>query len=133
MTSTLKFLGIMHKLGTENKTVSKVYRRMLDIDLFIAAYTELAKNEGRLTPGTTDETIDGASRAKLEQLIEDLRNKTFKWTPVRRTYIPKSNNKLRPLGMPMVRAYCTSFKGCWGLGESKSHQTVGIRIYDLLR
>lgn len=103
MTSTLKFLGIMHKLGTENKTVSKVYRRMLDIDLFIAAYTELAKNEGRLTPGTTDETIDGASRAKLEQLIEDLRNKTFKWTPVRRTYIPKSNNKLRPLGMPSWR------------------------------
>lgn len=100
MTSTLKFIGIMHKLGNEEKTVSKVYRRMLDIDIFIAAYTELSKNEGRLTAGTTEETIDGASLAKLENIITSLRDKEFKWTPTRRTYIPKANGKSRPLGMP---------------------------------
>jgi group II intron reverse transcriptase/maturase len=99
MTSTPQFLGIMHKLGTEGKTVSKVYRRMLDLDLFIAAYTELATNQGRLTPGTDGETIDGTSLTKLQALLDDLRNKTFKWTPVRRSYIPKSNGKVRPLGI----------------------------------
>lgn len=100
MTSTHKFINIMHKLGTEQKPVSKVYRRMLDLDLFVAAYTELARNEGRLTPGTDGETIDGTSIAKLEKLIEKLRNKSFKWTPTRRIYIAKANGKKRPISMP---------------------------------
>lgn len=90
----------MHKLGTEGKTVAKVYRRMLDLDLFVAAYTELSANQGRLTPGTDGETIDGTSLVKLQTLIDDLRNKTFRWTPVRRSYIPKSNGKRRALGIP---------------------------------
>jgi len=100
MTSTHKFLGLMHKLGTEEKPVSKIYRRMLDLDLFIAAYTELATNQGRLTKGTNDITIDGTSIAKLENLIERLRNKSFKWTPMRRTYIDKADGKKRPLSIP---------------------------------
>jgi len=100
MTSTHKFLEIMHKLGTEQKPVSKVFRRMLDRNLFIAAYTELARNKGRLTPGIDNETIDGTSIDDLETLIEGLRNKTFRWTPVRRTYVPKSNGKMRPIGIP---------------------------------
>jgi group II intron reverse transcriptase/maturase len=100
MTSTHRFLEIMHKLGTEKKTVSKVFRRMLDLDLFIAAYTELAQNKGSLTPGTDGETIDGTTIEKLEQLIQTVREKTFRWTPVRRVYIPKKNGKKRPLGIP---------------------------------
>jgi retron-type reverse transcriptase len=100
MTLTHRFLEIMHKLGTENKTVSKVFRRMLDINLFVTAYTELATNKGSLTAGTNDKTIDGTSIEKLEKLIEDIRNKRFRWTPVKRVYIPKSNGKKRPLGIP---------------------------------
>ncbi len=101
MTLTPEFLGIMHKLGTEHKTVSKVFRRMLDINLFIAAYTELAKNKGRLTPGIDNVTIDGTSINKLEKLIEKLRNKEFKWTPVKRVFIPKKNSHdKRTLGIP---------------------------------
>jgi group II intron reverse transcriptase/maturase len=93
----------MHKLGTEDKSVSKVYRRMLDRDLFVAAYTELAANQGRLTPGVDGETIDGASLNKLDALIDDIRTKRFRWTPVKRVYIPKSNGKKRPLGIPSWR------------------------------
>lgn len=100
MTSTHKFLEIMHKLGTERKPVSKVFRRMLDLNLFIAAYTELAPNRGSLTPGIDNETVDGTSIDDLKGLIEALRNKEFRWTPVQRTYIPKSNGKLRPIGKP---------------------------------
>lgn len=100
MTLTHRFLEIMCKLGTEQKPVSKVFRRMLDRNLFVAAYTELATHKGSLTAGINGETIDGSSVEKLEQLMDDLRNKQFRWTSVRRVYIPKSNGKKRPLGIP---------------------------------
>ena len=53
-----------------------------------------------MTPGTTPETIDGMSQAKIEALIDDLRHERFRWTPVRRVYIAKKTGKLRPLGLP---------------------------------
>lgn len=53
-----------------------------------------------MTPGTTPETVDGMSLAKIDHIIELLRNERYRWTSVRRTYIPKKNGKYRGLGMP---------------------------------
>jgi retron-type reverse transcriptase len=53
-----------------------------------------------MTPGATPETVDGMSLEKINAIIEALRYERYRWTPVRRTYIPKKNGKLRPLGMP---------------------------------
>lgn len=43
------------------------------------------------------------SLEKIEEIIKLLRNEQFRWTPVRRIYIPKKNAKakLRPLGLPV--------------------------------
>lgn len=39
----------------------------------------------------------------LQELHEDLKNKTYKAKDIRRTYIPKGDGKLRPLGIPVVQ------------------------------
>lgn len=48
----------------------------------------------------TPETVDGMSLEKINTIIDALKHERYKWTPVRRTYIPKKNGRLRPLGMP---------------------------------
>jgi retron-type reverse transcriptase len=37
---------------------------------------------------------------KIDQIIEAMRHERYRFRPVRRTYIPKKNGKLRPLGLP---------------------------------
>ena len=68
--------------------------------LYLMAYGRLYANKGAMTPGSTSETVDGMSMAKIEKLIDDLRHERYRWTPVRRTYIAKKNGKLRALGLP---------------------------------
>ena len=47
-----------------------------------------------MTAGATPETVDGMSLEKIQDIIEALRFERYRWTPVRRTYIPKKTGKL---------------------------------------
>jgi group II intron reverse transcriptase/maturase len=54
-----------------------------------------------MTPGSTEETVDGMSQAKIEAIIDALRQERYRWRPARRTYIEKKgSSKKRPLGLP---------------------------------
>jgi group II intron reverse transcriptase/maturase len=53
-----------------------------------------------MTPGATAETVDGMSQEKIAAMIEQLRSERYRWTPVRRVYIPKQKGGSRPLGVP---------------------------------
>ena len=53
-----------------------------------------------MTPDTTGETVDGMSREKIKSMIDLIRQERWRWTPVKRVYIPKKSGKLRPLGLP---------------------------------
>jgi group II intron reverse transcriptase/maturase len=93
-------LGIIHDRGRRNLPIEDVYRQLFNPDLFLRAYGRIYQNDGAMTRGATEETVDGMSLEKIKTLIEKIRYERFRWTPVRRTYIPKKNGKLRPLGLP---------------------------------
>jgi len=96
-----KLLDTLQNLGNRGEPVERLYARMLDEKLFIAAYTKLYSNKGAMTDGIDPtDSIDGMSLARIREIIQTLQNNDWQWKPVRRTYIPKANGKQRPLGIP---------------------------------
>ena len=93
-------LAIIRDRGNRGLPLEGIYRMLYNPDLYLRAYAKLYPNKGAMTKGATEETVDGMSLAKIEQLIDDLRYERHRWTPVRRVYIPKANGKKRPLGIP---------------------------------
>src|SRR5258708_22462506 len=93
-------LAIVRERGKRGLPLEDVYRMLYNPDLYLHAYGRLYKNKGAMTKGTTNETVDGMSLAKIKHLIDDIRHERYRWTPVRRVYIPKEKGGQRPLGLP---------------------------------
>src|SRR5215213_1835242 len=93
-------LAVIRDRGRRGLPLEDVYRQLFNPDLYLHAYGKIARNVGALTPGSTPETADGMSQEKIARLIAALRQERYRWTPVRRTYIPKKSGKVRPLGLP---------------------------------
>ncbi len=93
-------LAIIRERGKRGLPLEDVYRQLYNPDLYLRAYGRLYKNEGAMTKGITEETVDGMSLEKIRQLIDDVRHERHRWTPVRRVYIPKKKGGQRPLGLP---------------------------------
>jgi group II intron reverse transcriptase/maturase len=78
-----------------------LYRQLFNPELYRRAYGKIAPNAGAMTPGVTDETVDGMSQERIRTIIQALRYERYVWKPARRVYIEKKNsNKKRPLGIP---------------------------------
>ena len=70
------------------------------------AHHAVNTNQGRETAGIDSETMshfNGNLDGNLEELRRLLKTKSFEPQPVRRVYIPKTNGKKRPLGIPGIR------------------------------
>jgi len=80
----------------------RVYRNLYNPALFLQAYQNIYANKGSMTPGVDGQTFDAMSMERIERLIAALRDESYHPTPAKRTYIPKKNGKLRPLGIPSV-------------------------------
>ena len=52
------------------------------------------------TDGVTKDEYEANLMENLEALVERMKKFQYRPLPVRRTYIPKANGKLRPLGIP---------------------------------
>lgn len=95
-------LSILSQKSVQNKeyVFDRLYRNLFNPDFYRLAYSNIYANEGNMTAGIDDETIDGFNIEKVNTVIAELRQETYRPKPVRRTYIPKKNGRLRPLGIP---------------------------------
>lgn len=100
MHRTLSKNLILADRGRRGLTLERVYRELYDENRYLNCYGRLYPNEGAMTPGVTPETVDRMSLEKIRRIISTLRDGSFTWAPAKRAYIPKSNGKMRPLGLP---------------------------------
>jgi len=91
---------LQNSKNNKDEVFTRLYRYMLRPDLYYLAYKELYSNNGAATKGVNSDTADGFSEKKIQAIIQSLADETYTPKPVRRTYIKKSNGKLRPLGIP---------------------------------
>ena len=102
MKPTAAILENIRQASKANKEVrfTRLFRYMLRPDIYYLAYEHLYANNGAATRGVNDDTADRFSEKKVMAIIQALKDGTYTPSPVRRTYIPKRNGKLRPLGIP---------------------------------
>jgi RNA-directed DNA polymerase len=65
------------------------------------AVRRVTENQGKATPGVDREIWD--TPEKKATALQTLRPRGYRPRPLRRVYIPKSNGKRRPLGIPTMR------------------------------
>lgn len=79
----------------------RLYRNLYNPEFYVQAYLNIYANKGSMTQGVNNVTIDGMSMARIEKVIDSLRDHSYQPNPARREYIAKKNsNKKRPLGIP---------------------------------
>jgi len=97
-------LEVIRQLNARSGWINRnLYKLMFSPDLYVLAYERIKSEPGNMTPGTDNETLDGFSMDDINQLVQEMRTEKYQCKPVRRTYIPKSNGKLRKLGISSTR------------------------------
>ena len=82
--TTIKRLNTLGTISKEGKSVNGLFRLMENPTIWKIAYANIYSNKGALTKGVADETLDGFSYERVEELITKLKSGNYKFTPVRR-------------------------------------------------
>ena len=67
----------------------------------VIAVKRVTENQGKKTPGVDGETWSNPETKS--QAILSLKRRGYNPLPLKRVYIPKSNGKMRPLGIPTIK------------------------------
>ena len=80
----------------------KIYYLLHDPFTFVNAYTKISKNKGELAEGyNEDNIIEHSGLTQAKKIAKQIKNGTYKFKPVKRTWIPKpGKSKKRPVDVP---------------------------------
>ena len=57
------------------------------------AYGRIYSNHGAMTPGATQETVDGMSLGKIGRIIDAVRHERYRFSPARRGLDPEKERE----------------------------------------
>jgi group II intron reverse transcriptase/maturase len=97
--TVIRRLEALGTISQQGKRINGLFRLMEDPILWYEAYANIYSNDGAITKGVDDTTLDGFSEKRIKSIIQRLKDGTYHFKPVRRTYILKANGKKRPLGI----------------------------------
>ena len=101
MRNPINLLSSLQTHSTDRSyTFERLYRSLYNPELFLMAYQNIYASQGNMTKGTDGKTINAMSLNRIEGIIASLKDESYQPQPSRRTYIPKKNGKMRPLGIP---------------------------------
>jgi len=91
----------------ETQVIGGVWFRLIDKVFnpknLWSAWAKSARNKGSPgVDGITIERYEKDAEANVQRLSEELRTGTYQPKAIRRTYVPKPDGKMRPLGIPTV-------------------------------
>jgi RNA-directed DNA polymerase len=97
--TVIKRLEALETISKQGKRINGLFRLLDNPILWYEAYANIYSNKGAMTPGVDGVTLDGFSEERVTSIITRLKSGTYRFQPVRRTYVPKKNGKKRPLGI----------------------------------
>lgn len=97
-------LETLRRLNRDPNWVNdSVFRLVSSPQLAVLAYERIKSKAGNMTPGEDNVTLDEISLEKIKEMCDSIKGGSYTPRPVRRKLIPKSNGKMRPLGIPSPR------------------------------
>ncbi|HEX4864726.1 MAG TPA: hypothetical protein VFV02_11670, partial [Acidimicrobiales bacterium] len=60
-------LDVLGDRGRRGLPVDEIYRQMFNHQLYLVAYGRIYANKGSMTPGVTQETVDGMSLRRIDR------------------------------------------------------------------
>lgn len=97
-------LEILRQLNSNKEWINHgLYRLMYEADLYQVAYERIKSKPGNMTAGTDGKTLDGFCQQEIQTSMQLMRTEQFHFKPVKTTFIPKANGKMRKLGIPSTR------------------------------
>ena len=99
-----KYYDKLYDLSVKNISIKNLMEIIMMPDNIKLAYRNIKSNKGSRTPGYDKKTIKYIENMKEENFVKHMQNKLSNYNPmpVRKVYIPKSNGKMRGLGIPTI-------------------------------
>src|SRR5258706_1977469 len=97
--TVIRRLEALGTISQQGKRLNGLFRLMENPILWHEAYANIYANNGALTKGVDEVTLDGFSTPRVASIMARLKAGTYRFKPVRRAYVQKANGKKRPLGV----------------------------------